>query len=392
MLILLFLGIMGSMVIFLPKKLWGAHFLILFIKLLLVVSVSTVVSLHRYPGSLLPGNPDQFWYVETAQRIAVELRSKNFLDYYEIVNIHNRLYNILLGWITYLNGNSSVLLYRMFNTMISIAIAIIGYHFSISIYPNQRLYHTFAYIFLSFLPSLNIYSQFVLRDILISFVNILFFYLLWIRKWAILPIVIYIMYYLRLQMSYIYIASLLIYATILIFKSLHFESKKHKKYILILEIFIVMTLISYLLSLFFKVDYLFQYIFKFDFWKIIIRFPFSFLGLDFLIADESKSYFSRSILLLSRLLMIDGFILPLIYIFTVYRYFKVRNFDLINFINILSFIMMSYYIGYSIEYNVTFLRLWIPFYPILLLMILPSLKNIVFKYFYAILNFKRYII
>jgi hypothetical protein len=389
MLILLFLGIMGSMVVFLPKKLWGVHFLILFIKISLVILVTIVVSLYRYPGSLLPGNPDQFWYVETADRIATELRSKNFVNYFEIVNIHNRLYNILLGWMTYLNGSCSILLYRMFNTMISIAIAIIGYYFALNIYPNQRHYYTFAYIFLSFLPSLNIYSQYVLRDILISFLNILFFYLLWIRKWTILLIVIYIMYYLRIQMSYIYVAILLIYALILIFKGLHFQPKKQRKYILILEVFIVIILISYLLSLFFNVDYLFHYLFKFDFLKIIVRFPFSFLGLDFLIADESKSYFSRSILLLSRLLMMDGFILPLIYIFTVYKYFKEKDFALINFIIILSFSIISYYIGYSMEYSVTFLRLWIPFYPIILIVILPSLEKIVTKYFYAIFSFKR---
>ena len=142
--------------------------MILGAKLALVALVSFIApKLWPQAGGLIPINPDQWFYVDTAERIAEALRASPFaVDYRGIVGLHNRLYSVVLGWLAFLNGGGSIILYRLFNVFVSLLLAAAAAALARSLYPSSPHIALIVFAGVALLPSVNAYALFVLRDVL----------------------------------------------------------------------------------------------------------------------------------------------------------------------------------------------------------------------------------
>jgi len=352
------------------------------IKVLLTILVSSIIILI-WNSELIPTNPDQTWYIETAKTISDELTIGHSPDYNDIIVLHNRSYNIILGWLTYLNGGIiSIFSFRLLNCLFSMGIAIIGFYMSRKLYPEESLLHCYTLIILLFLPSINVYSMFVLRDILIAFIVIVFFYGIITNNpiWIIVSMI--AGYYTRAQILLVMAAVIVIH--LLITKKI-FQKEKFSIIKLIVAIIlgvgIAVLMIAYIFP---SYAYMLTMLESKNLVKLLSQFIISLFSLDFLFVDLSgPNVLSRESLTLSRIIMFDSILLPFLLLlmfirhkkyFRKYPALQISGFDLI-------ITMLFYFAGYWTEYGLTFLRLFLPFYPIMLVLVTPIIRDIFGKGF-----------
>lgn len=88
-----------------------------------LLGIVSITAPMLFGNDLIPVNPDQELYLTTAGHIAEALRRGPFgVDYTAIAGRHNRLYDVALGWLAFLNGSVSVLLFRAFNLFLSVVL------------------------------------------------------------------------------------------------------------------------------------------------------------------------------------------------------------------------------------------------------------------------------
>jgi len=316
---------------------------------------------------VLPINKDQYWYIDTANTIASELADNIVnVDYSGIVGLHNRLYNVLAGWLTYLNGGNSIMVIRSFNVFCSAAIIIIGYFLVRELYPEEADYQSMTIVALGLLPSINLYSALILREILIALLVTLFFYFIVTNKKLMSLLILLATYYLRRAISYI---------MIVIFLLSGLQKNRRLSLVRVIILTSATILLSYAATHLFPVISYTRAYFQIG---VIVRFFLSFftsfLSLDFIFTDTAREISTNQMLLL-KMMTPEVFFLPILTLFKVFKRKQLmgeKEQELL-FLVLIFIVMFSF--GYFMEYGAVQTRFYIPIYPLLLVINVPQLHS-----------------
>ena len=352
-------------------------------KLFLAIAVS-LLALYLFPEGVLPGQPDQFWYIQTAQGIAASVDRYGLFgsDYFAIVGLHNRLYNMVLGWITYLNGTTDLFVFRLLNTFLSLALVVYGVKIAGLIYQGDERYQRWALLGVGLLPTMNIYAMTVLRDVMISLFLMMFVY--YMLRGAIVRqiLVIALTYYLRLQLTY-----LMVVVGIGWFLMRNRRTVERRVWSVrrwfgpvagVLAIGVAafvatrtVPILTYLTS-FITLDFL---------GRFAVAFPISFLGLDFLFAHSAAMKLGRMQLLIIHLITPETVILPITFVAVLLRRVPSGLPPMYANLRLVVWIFaLIYAFGYYVEYREIFVRLLLPIYPLIYLLVLPYLVSAVDRF------------
>jgi len=354
----------ASVAVALSRSLGALPLLILVLKLALLALV-TIVAPVLWPqgGGLIPVNPDQQLYLETSSRIAEALRvSLLRVDYAGIVGLHNRSYSVALGWLAFLNGGGSILLYRLFNVFLSLVLAALAYALARCLYPLSTKAHRLTFLGVSLLPSVNLYSMFLLRDVLIAAVLMLvvvglFGHRLWLAVAGLA-----LTYFTRIQLFFLLAGAAALYAAMRAAR--HAGRYAHALNPVLAAGFVVA---GYFVAPFVlppEHDYT-RALSILSFGYFLVRLVPSLLGLDFLFAEQGALELERSTLAGARLLLFDTWLVPLLFMAAAVRYKRmpVRCGRLYLWAAAVS---VGYTAGYWIAYGALIVRLLMPLYPLLL--------------------------
>jgi len=338
---------------------------VLALKLVLLVVVSLLVPL-LWPGAggLIPVNPDQHLYLDTANRIAEALQvSLLRVDYAGIVGLHNRAYSVALGWLAFLNGGSSILLYRLFNVFLSMVLAALAYALVRSLYPLSKRAAALIFLGVGLLPSVNLYSMFVLRDVMIATVLMLVVLGLFGQKLWVMIVGLALTYFTRIQLFFLLVGALALFAAMR--GARRARRWAHGLSLVLVAGFVVAGYFVAPLVLPPEYDYSHAMSILLSFGRFLVHLVPSVLGLDFLFADQASLELGRSTLAAARLLLFDTWLIPLLFIGGAIWYKKMvpkcREFYLW-----VAAVVMGYAAGYWITYRVVFVRLLLPLYPLFL--------------------------
>jgi len=352
----------------LARDLGPASWVIFGAKLGLLAVVSVLVPIV-FDAEILPVNPDQLFYVVTAERIAERIADANPLavDYAEIVGLHNLLYSVLLGWLAFLNGSASVLLYRVFNAFLSMVLAGLGYALARAVFPVARKTWLYAFLGCSLLPSVNAYTMFVLRDVLIGVLVLLIAVSLYGRRYWLALGGLLLAFYTRIQLSFLLVGACGLYAGFGLARRLGRWAPALRGALVVG--FVVAGYFIAPLVLPPEYDYTQAWNLA-GFGRFLLRFVPSFVGLDFLLVAPEGLELGRSTLAIVRLVMIDTWAVPLLFLLGVLLFRKMatrwREFYLWTLA-----LVLGYAAGYWIAYGALMVRLWVPLYPLLLVAAVP---------------------
>ncbi|NUL83153.1 MAG: hypothetical protein HUU60_10580 [Armatimonadetes bacterium] len=361
---------------FVPQQHWRLVSVLLFVKLAMV-GVVTVLTNAVWGSPLIPVNPDQAFYLSTAERIRSDLSQGIEPDYQSIIMLHNRLYNILIGWLAYFNGSSDPFMFRLLNMNITVITALGIFWLARRVYPSNELAHTVALIGGLLLPSANVYAMFVLRDVMIA-MSVVLFSLALVRKDLLLGgIVMFVSYHLRFQLPFVMAGTAIVYLWVSLF-----YQKKQPSRAIVLASFAGFAAIGFVAAkaVLPQVAYVDAALSLDNVGAFLVRMIPSVLGLDFFFADTSRSEVSASfatamswpMALATRIVMPDSFIVPLLFVWhTVANKRGMANRTAFLLAWSLWFFIGIYAFGYWIEYQAQFLRLVLPFYPPMLALVSP---------------------
>lgn len=338
---------------------------------LCILAVASLLASLLFRDAIIPGQPDQFWYIETASVIAYEIADTGWgTDYFAIVGLHNRLYNVVLGWLTFANYSPDLVLFRLLNVFASLVLIVFGIRLADALYGPDRTLRVTCALGLAVLPFTNLYSMIVTRDVLIAACVMAFMYGMVRRSLAIQAAVFAIMFYLRIQFAFVL---LVIAVGWLVMNHSHFSRLGRKRLIWTgLGIVIVGGASWVVANLVPQLRHVTAVLGPAFLLEFASAFPISFLGLDFLFADASKTNLPRIQLLLGRVIAPETIILPALLIYTTLRSSRLglpvihRRFLLVLWIAI-----GIYAFGYYVEYRLMFVRLLLPFYPLMYIAVLP---------------------
>ncbi|MEN3010401.1 MAG: hypothetical protein ABDI20_05410 [Candidatus Bipolaricaulaceae bacterium] len=329
--------------------------------------IATFIVLFLFGGELIPVNPDQNFYYDTIGQIACALRENPLcVDYNAIVGLHNRSYSVVLGWLAFLNGRESVLLCRLFNILLSLLLAGLAYGLACVIYPQKR---TRFYVFLgaALLPSINMYTLFVLRDVLIAVLTTTFIFGTFARRYWLTLLSLVLTYYTRFQLFFLFVGSMLLYIGLRLVSRLGFSEKVVK------SVFVAMFVLTtyFLAPLVLPPEYEYTQTWGLaGFGRFLGRFIPSFVGIDFLFTPQEMLELSRPVLAIARGFLFDSWALPILFLMGFWFYKRAPNQWKEIYLWTWAFIA-SYAVGYWHAYGRLMIRLWIPLYPLLLVVAAP---------------------
>jgi hypothetical protein len=217
---------------------------------------------------------------------------------------------VALGWLAYLNGGGNLFLYRLFNVFISLLLAGLAYVLARRLYPRSLQAASLVFLGVSILPSVNAYSMFILRDVLIAaIVMSLALGLFSQRHW--LTIVGLVMaYFTRLQLFFLLVGAVALFA------ALRFV-RRFGRYGPVLR---GVLLATFVIGGFFVAPFVLPPEYDYSHASSLVSFgrflghlvP-SLLGLDFLLVDPGSLELGRSTLVAARLLLVDAWLVPLLF-------------------------------------------------------------------------------
>lgn len=355
----------ASVALALNRALRGLPWAVLALKLGLLAAVSVLVPMV-WPdgGGLIPVNPDQHLYMETSGRIAEALRvSPLSVDYATIVGLHNRSYSVALGWLGFLNGGGNVFLYRLFNVFLSMVLAGLSYALARSVCPRSRRVPMLVFLGVAFLPSANVYSMFVLRDVLIAAVVMsvalgLFGHTLWLVLAGLA-----VAYFTRLQLFFLLAGAVALFVSMRVARRAGPYSPA-LKWVLAAG-FVVAGF--YLAPLVLPPEYDYTHASSVSsFGQFLVRLVPSLLGLDFGFAVQGSLELDRATLAAARIVLVDTWLVPLLFLGAAVCYRKMTE-SCREFYLWVGAVSVGYAAGYWITYGVVFVRLLMPLYPLFLL-------------------------
>lgn len=336
--------------------------LVLGAKLVLVAIVSLAApALWPHGGGLIAVNPDQQLYIDTAHRIADVLRESPFsVDYAGIVGLHNRSYSVALGWLAFLNGRGSILLYRLFNVFLSLLLGAFSAALARYLYPSSPHVARFVFLGVALLPSVNAYAMFVLRDVLIAaIVSAVALGLFGRRLWLMLAGVA-LAYFTRIQLFF------LLSGAVILFVGLRMSRRLGRHGALLRGAFTAAFVIGgyFVAPLVLPPEHDYTQAWSLrSFGQFVVGLPSSLLGLDFLRAAPEDLELGRETLGLTRLLLFDTWLVPLLFFGAIVWYRKLdarwREFWLWVWA-----LALGYAAGYWIAYGKVYVRLMVPLYPL----------------------------
>lgn len=338
---------------------------VLALKLVLLGAVSLLVPvLWPEGGGLIPVNPDQHLYVETANRIADALRvSPLSVDYAGIVGLHNRSYSVVLGWLAYLNGGGNLFLYRLFNGFISLLLAGLAYVLARRLYPRSLQAASLVFLGVAVLPSVNAYSMFILRDVLIAAIVMSVALGLFGRRYWLTIVGLVMAYFTRFQLFFLLVGAVALFAAIKF-------GRRFGQYGPVLRgVLLAAFAIGgfYVAPLVLPPEYDYSHASSLlSFGRFLVHLVPSLLGLDFLLVDPGSLELGRSTLVAARLLLVDMWLVPFLFMGIALHYRRMdgrwREFYLWVWA-----VTIGYMAGYWIAYGTVFVRLLMPLYPLFLL-------------------------
>lgn len=345
-------------------------------KIFLAVVVSLLAS-YLFSEGVLPGQPDQDWYISTAQAIAAAVGRNGFFgsDYFAIVGLHNRLYNVVLGWITYLNGTSDIFVFRLLNTFLSLALVVYGVRVARLIYEGDERYQRWALLGVGLLPSMNIYAMTVLRDVMISLFLMMFVY--YMVRGAVLRqlLVVGLTYFLRLQLTYLMIVVGIGWFLMRHRRVVERRVWSVRRWIAPSAGVLAIGLAAYLATRMIPIlGYLTSFVTLDFLGRFAVAFPVSFLGLDFLFADSAVMKLGRMQLLLIHLITPETVILPISFVAVMFQRVPRKLSPVyVNLRLVVWIFALIYAFGYYVQYREIFVRLLLPIYPLMYLLMIPYL-------------------
>ncbi|MGL4369687.1 MAG: hypothetical protein ACRCUT_08455, partial [Spirochaetota bacterium] len=184
-------------------------------KLVCIFFFSALIDAPFVKSILVRLNTDQLWYHDTAYAVSDAVaRGGLFIDYPSVVGNQNFLYNVILGLYARANGSLSDISYLLLNLIIYIDIVFycVRLRREITGKSGSRIFALLLFL----LPTMNIYSFLMLRDLLIALVLCAFLYYLVLRRYIPLAVSLVLIYYLRNQFAYILIlaAAVWIYCSV----------------------------------------------------------------------------------------------------------------------------------------------------------------------------------
>lgn len=354
----------ASVAMALSRALRGLPWAVVALKLAILAAVSLLVPVI-WPGGegLIPVNPDQHLYLETSSRIAEALAvSPLAVDYRGIVGIHNLSYSVALGWLAFLNGGGNLFLYRLFNVFVSMVLAGLSYALARSLCPRSTRAPTVVFLGVAVLPSVNAYSMFVLRDVLIAAVVMSVVLGLFGRKLWLALAGLAVAYFTRIQLFFLLVGAAALFASVRAVR--HTGRYGHALRWVLVAGFVVAGF--YLVPLVLPPEYDCTHASTvLGFGRFLVRLVPSLLGLDFLFAMQGSLELDRATLAAARLLLLDTWLVPLLFMGAAVCYKKMTE-SWREFYLWVGAVSVGYAAGYWIAYGGSFVRLLMPLYPLFL--------------------------
>lgn len=303
-------------------------------------------------------NVDQGWYNATAQSVADAVSKYGFfIDYTWVVGNQNFLYNAVLGVYAAANGSLNPVSYLLLNFAVYAGIVFFCLRIRRTLGGKGNDAVFAAVLFL--LPSLNIYSMLMLRDLLIGLVLCAFIDALLMKRYLSQVVILSVMFALRNQ-----------FALILLLASA-FDWYMRNRRIVALPLRVSIGGLAAIAALFVVADSRYGYMLdNLNPWFLAGFFswmPFGFLGLDFVVQDSSVLAASFGSLVLYRLISPETFLLPLLFAVSLVRAKRFSP-EWRRLAGVLCLVLLVYCFGYYTEYKLMFVRLFIPFYPVFFVM------------------------
>ena len=205
----LLFALSGALGLFFPQPLRSTYWIATLAKYGLSLLIQ-LVAVYYWNSQIIPINGSAL-VLNNINSICYQLQKwRLWCELQEIVGIHNRLYDIIGGWLTFLNGGDAVGVMKHFNIFVANGIVLFGYLITREIYPREYRLQRMVVLVLAMMPSINLYSLLVLRDVLLALCCSVFFFTLLKKKVIGTILVIGLTYYLRLQFAYIMIMIVLL--------------------------------------------------------------------------------------------------------------------------------------------------------------------------------------
>lgn len=361
---LLSLAFLGSLMALRGRfRLLGAAALAKLFVIAVFAFLSNVPSVHQIVVRL---NVDQGWYGATAQSVADAVSKYGlFIDYTWVVGNQNFLYNAVLGIYAAANGSLNPVSYLLLN--FGVYAGIVFFCLRIRRALGGKGDETLFAAVLFLLPSLNIYSMLMLRDLLIGLVLCAFIDALLSRRYVSQIVILLVMFALRNQ-----------FALILLLASAADWYMRNRRIVALplrLSIGGIAVIAALLTAAGSRYGYLLDNLNPWFLAGFFSWIPFGFLGLDFIVQDSSVLAASFGSLLAYRLISPETFLLPLLFAVSALR---ARRFSpqWRRLAGVLCLVLFVYCFGYYTEYKLMFVRLFIPFYPLFLVMTYEPLAQI----------------
>jgi hypothetical protein len=352
-------------------------------KLFLIAVFAVMIDVPSVYAVIVRLNVDQGWYGATAHSVADAVSSYGlFIDYSYVVGNQNFLYNAILGLYTAANGSLNPLSWLLLNFAVYAGIIFFCLRIKRTLGVKGR--DDFFALALFLLPSLNIYSMLMLRDLLIGLALCAFIDALLARRYLSQLLLLGAVFALRNQFAFI-----LFFASAL---EWYIRNRKTVALPLRLSAIGLGSIAVLIIAAGGRYGYLLNYFnlsFLYGFFSWV---PLGFLGLDFIVQDRSVLAASFSSLVLYRLISPDTFLLPLFFLVSLVRSRSMSaSWKRLSFV--LCVVLFIYCFGYYSEYKLMFVRLFIPFYALFFVLsydtIIDALHGIADKIPWRILRAHR---
>lgn len=142
--------------------------LILAISIRLIIGIALMaLNLFKYGSIYSYLQPDEIFYYSSGDTIGNYLRNFSWPDLKAITGVDQYGYNLFLGFINALTGKDFFITVKIINVCFSLILIPITYDLSFSITENKQV-SNLTTIIMSIMPTFALFSNFALRDILIS--------------------------------------------------------------------------------------------------------------------------------------------------------------------------------------------------------------------------------
>ena len=347
--------------------------------------IATVAASAYFADGLLPGQVDQVFYIETANAISRSVLTERtlFIDYGSIVDLHNRSYNVVLGWATALGRSggfgggataADLLGYRLLNVLFSTLLVVVALRLTATLYeksPHLGTYRALTVWGVGFMPYLTIYSQMVTRDVMIALLFTTFLYGLVGKRPVLTVAAVVAMYYTRLQFGLILAVGgagwLLLGALV---------GRRRSRVAVVVALGVLAATAYGATFVLPQVAFVRGLVASDLILDFATSFPLSVLGLEVLVTPPEDLAVSRGLLLAARLVIPESIVLPLVAAAVLVKRRGLVDGRHARMTVLVWSLVVVYFLGYYVTYGAMFVRLISPFYVSMYVLGLPLMLGL----------------